>query len=240
MLKPQAAPIAHNVQQFPSGSALPGTGFSTHKRRQDKCGTGNSNGRSVAASRERPDAQRQQKPPPRQSGRDMLKPVPVFNPRRPPFFCIAQPNPHSLSRRIFQRSFSPWRWHSVAVCANSHSRRSICLTRNDIRRHPPRQIAVCAVAAADFVDRLASGASAGDYRFAIDHANDVQPAYLTVLTKTPCLPRLNIDGIVISPALKTVSQRAILSFHAIGSGKIVIIGFDCAAKGIFHRRRLIG
>ncbi len=26
-----------------------------------------------------------------------------------------------------------------------------------------------------------------DYRFAIDQANDVQPAYLTVLTKTPLL-----------------------------------------------------
>ncbi len=204
---------------FPSGSALPGTGFSTHKRRQDKCGTGNSNGRSVAASRGTTGAQRQQKPPPRQSGRDMLKPVPVFN-RADHRFSASLNRTHIPCRVGYSSVASrPWRWHSVAVCANSHSRRSICLTRNDIRRHPPRQIAVCAVAAADFVDRLASGASAGDYRFAIDHANDVQPAYLTVLTKTPCLPRLNIDGIVISPALKTVSQRAILSFHAIGSGK---------------------
>ncbi|VEA15637.1 Uncharacterised protein [Salmonella enterica subsp. enterica] len=50
MLKPQAARSLIMCNNFPSGSALPGTGFSTHKRRQDKCGTGNSNGRSVAAS----------------------------------------------------------------------------------------------------------------------------------------------------------------------------------------------
>ncbi len=173
---------------FPSGSALPGTGFSTHKRRQDKCGTGNSNGRSVAAS---------------QGTTRCSAPAETAAPARAGETCSSQSpgliqadhrfsaslNRTHIPCRVGYSSVAsrPWRWHSVAVCANSHSRRSICLTRNDIRRHPPRQIAVCAVAAADFVDRLASGASAGDYRFAIDHANDVQPAYLTVLTKTPLL-----------------------------------------------------
>ncbi len=45
---------------------------------------------------------------------------------------------------------------------------------------------------------LIAASAAGDYRFATDHANDVQPGIVLVLTKT--LPRLNIDGIVISPS----------------------------------------
>ncbi len=228
MLKPQPLTPIYRAQQFPSGKGAPGTGFSTHKRRQDKCGTGNSKRSPVAASQERPvrSAPAETAAPARAerhaqaSPRVNPKPTTVFPHHKyqsNPFPCCR------VGRYSSCRSFPAMAAGiPVAVCATA-IRDDQSVSRNDIRASSPpdcrSQLLPLRILPSSRVR-----CQRWDVPFATDHANDVQPAYLTVLTKTPASSRArNIDGIVISSA-ENVSQRAIL-LHAIGSGKIVIIGF---------------
>ncbi len=158
---------------FPSGSALPGAGFSTHKRRQDKCGTNIKRyGRSVAASGDGAQRQRNRRPP---GGRDMLKTSPEFNRAdhrflhrsTEPIPCVGYSSvasrPHGAG--ILSR-FAPIAIRDDQSVSHAMTSGVILLAR----------LLSVLLLLPVFVDRLASGASAGDYRFAIDHANDVQPA----------------------------------------------------------------
>ncbi len=98
MLKPQAPRPAHNVQRISFRQR--GTGFSTHKRRQDRAARAAQTVALCAANR-LTGAQRQRNRRPI-GGRDVLKAGRgLIGPT--PFSASLNPDPF-LSRRIFQRS----------------------------------------------------------------------------------------------------------------------------------------
>ncbi len=124
-------------------------------------------------------------------------------------FLHRSTEPTFPSRRIFQRSFRHGAGILSRLGANSHSVTITCSHAMTSGVIPPARLLSALLLLRFLLIVSRQAASAGDTVLPLIMQTMFNLRIYGTLTKTPLLAaRLNIDGIVISPALKNVSASA--------------------------------